>query len=99
MRLSRTRVLLRVALLTVGGAFLWARAWQSWRGAAEVEGGAAALSARLALVFGLMGLLALVTALVAGLSLRRRRRAPTLRLGANPSPPAGLSPGERRPPP
>ncbi len=80
MRLSRPRVILRAALLAAGGGYMLWRARLSWLAARELEGGSAALSARLALVFALMALLALVTAGVALVSLRRRQREPTSRL-------------------
>jgi hypothetical protein len=79
-RLSRGRVALRVVLLAVGGA------WMLWRGAIArsaarpVEGGDALLGSRLALVWILMGALALATALSAAASLRRRPPKRTLHL-------------------
>jgi hypothetical protein len=59
---------------------LW-RARLSWLAARQLEGGPAALSARLALVFALVGALALVTSGAAFLALRPRRRAAPLGLG------------------
>lgn len=78
-RLSRPRVLLRAALLLVGGAFMLVKAWQAWAGA-RVPGGDPVLLGRIALVEALVGVLALVAAGVALLSLRRRRRTHTLHL-------------------
>ncbi|WP_041454072.1 hypothetical protein [Anaeromyxobacter sp. K] len=79
MRLSRSRVLLRAALLLVGGAFMLVRAWQAWDGA-RTPGGDPVLLQRIALVEALVGVLALVAAGIALLSVRRRRRTHTLRL-------------------
>jgi hypothetical protein len=80
-RLSRPRVLLRVVLLLVGGGYMLVRAAELYRsGRAAGDPAAATLSGRLALVWGLMGLLALLTAASAAWSLRRRRPRKTLRL-------------------
>ncbi len=89
MRLSRPRVLLRAALLAVGGGFMLWRAWQA-RTAARELGPDGLLLSRIALVELLVGLLALVAAGVALLALRRRGRRHTLRL-------KDLEPGGRRP--
>jgi hypothetical protein len=86
-RLSRTRVLLRVALLVAGGVFMLWHALQAWRAAGELEGGAASLQSQIAVVEGLVAVLALLTALGASLSLRRRRRGGSLRLGPPATPP------------
>jgi hypothetical protein len=97
-RLSRRRVLLRVALLLAGGAFMAGRAAQAWSASRRLEGAPAALQARVALVEGLVAALAILTAAAAALTLRARRREPTLRLGG--APPArtpedrGKCPGE-----
>lgn len=80
MRLSRPRVLIRAALLWIGGAFMLAKAWSAHRGAALSEPADAVLLSRLALVEALMGALALAAGIVALLSLRRRPRAHTLHL-------------------
>lgn len=77
--LSRSRVLLRAALLTIGGAFMLVKAWQAWD-AARSPGGDPVLLRRIALVEALVGVLALVAAGVALLALRRRRRTHTLHL-------------------
>lgn len=93
MRLSRGRVLLRAALLWAGGG--WALAW-AWRGhvrARALEGAARALAERLALVYALVGALALLTGLAVALLTRRRPRRHTLHLGGPPGD------GGPRPPP
>jgi hypothetical protein len=109
-RLSRPRVLLRALLLAVGGGFMLWRAWGSWRSAEALAGGDAALASRLAVVFALMGLLALLAAGVALSSLRPRRQGRSLHLGgslprpaapdgeARESPGADEAPTVRRPP-
>jgi hypothetical protein len=94
-RLSRLRVLLRAALLAVGAGFMWWRSALSWRAARVLPGDAGLLQGRLALVFALMGLLAMLTGLVALGSLRQRQRQPTLKLGASPP---GANPASRLPP-
>lgn len=86
-RLSRTRVLLRIALLVVGGVFMLWHAVQTWRASGELEGGAASLQSQIALIEGLVAVLALLTALGASLSLRRRRRGGSLHLGSPAVPP------------
>lgn len=92
MRLSPSRVLLRAALLGVGGAFMFWRALEARRAAATLEGagtgGDALLFSRLSLVFGLVGLLALLAAGMALAALRPRRRKPSLSLPEGPPPPA-----------
>jgi len=75
MRLSRPRLLLRATLLVAGGALMLWRAAATWPG---LHG--EALPAVLALVQGLMGVLALVAAGVAVRALRPRPRQHTLRL-------------------
>jgi uncharacterized membrane protein len=80
-RLSRRRVLLRIALLVAGGVYMLIRAVELLRTArAAGEPSSATLAGRLALVWGLVGLLALLTAASAAWSLRRRRRPKTLHL-------------------
>ncbi len=98
MRLSRPRVLLRAALLAVGAGFMWWRSALAWRASRELPGGAGLLQGRLALVFALMGLLALLTAGAALSALRPRRRQPTLRFPppAGPPPPGSNPPGPDR---
>jgi hypothetical protein len=81
MRLSRPRILLRAALLSVGGGFLLWKAWEARAAGRAAEGPAAALLGRVALVEALMGALALAAAAVALLALRRRARTHTLHLG------------------
>ena len=101
MRLSRTRVLIRAALLWVGGAFMLAKAWSAHRGAALGEPADAILLSRMALVEALMGVLAFAAGAVALLSLRRRPRSHTLRLEdvAPPRPGPGGPPGDAAPRP
>ena len=94
MRLSRPRVLLRIALLVTGGVFMLWRALEAWRASGELEGGPAALQSRMALLAALIAVLALFTALGAALSLRERKRGGSLRLGS--PPPAPREPAERR---
>lgn len=65
---------------------LW-QAVQAWRASRELEGGAAALQSRVALIAALIAALALLTAVGAALSLRKRRRGGSLRLGAPPTTP------------
>jgi membrane protein implicated in regulation of membrane protease activity len=87
-RLSRPRVLLRAALLVTGGAYMLWRAWAMNAGAAGQERPEAVLQERLALVWALMGALAIATAIAALLSLRPRRRRHTLHLeGEDRAPP------------
>ncbi|GEJ56271.1 hypothetical protein [Anaeromyxobacter diazotrophicus] len=80
MRLSRSRVALRAALLAAGGGFMLWRAAEARRAARALEGGEAALASRMALVWALVGALALLTAAAAALALRPRRRQKSLRL-------------------
>jgi membrane protein implicated in regulation of membrane protease activity len=77
---SRPRVALRAALLTLGGGFMLWRAFDARRAAQALEGADAALASRMALVWALVGALALVTAAAAALALRPRRRHRSLRL-------------------
>lgn len=98
-RLSRPRVLLRAGLLAVGAGFMWWRSALSWRAARTLPGDPGILQGRLALVFALMGLLALLTAGVALGSLRPRRRHPTLKLGGAPRPGSNPENPARLPPP
>jgi hypothetical protein len=79
-RISRRRVLVRIALLVIGGVFMLVRAVELGR-AGRFQGlHTATLAERLALVWGLMGVLALLTAAGAAWSLRRRRHRHTLHL-------------------
>jgi hypothetical protein len=88
-RLSRPRLLLRAGLLLLGGGFMLWRAWEARLGARAggLDPGAALLLDRVAWVEALVGLLALATAAVALVSLRRRPRRHLLHLeGAAPRP-------------
>jgi len=58
---------------------LW-RAWEGWAGARLLGGAGRVLADRLALVEALVGLLAILTGVVALLSLRRRERRHSLHL-------------------
>jgi hypothetical protein len=79
-RLSRGRVLLRAALLWAGGGWALWWAWRSHGRAQALQGAGRALHDRLALVYALVGALAVLTGLVAALGARRRVRRHTLRL-------------------
>ena len=83
-RLSRSRVLLRVVLLAVGGVVLLVR------GVLLVHAPANAASARVGAVQLVVALLALVTAAGTAASLRKRRHDPTFRRPREPisEPPA-----------
>jgi hypothetical protein len=85
--MSIQRVMLRVALLAVGGAFMLWRAGEARRAARNMGGAEAVLLGRIALVEALVGLLALLTAATLTLSLRRRRRQRLLTLGGEGPPP------------
>jgi hypothetical protein len=78
--LSRPRVALRVALLATGGGFMLWRAVEAHRAAYTLEGADAALASRMALVWALVGALALLAAAAAALALRPRHRRKSLRL-------------------
>jgi hypothetical protein len=78
MRLSRHRVVLRAALLAIGAAFMFWRAWETGRGARAGADGR--LRAVLTAVEVLMGLLALAAASLAVRALRERPRHHTLHL-------------------
>jgi len=91
-RISRGRLLLRVALLLVGGGFMAWRAVETRRAALGLTGAERVLGERLALVMGLVGALALLTALVVTWQLRRRERRPSLRLPGT-GPTSGPGPG------
>ena len=76
-------------------------AWRAWdvnRVARLAQGSEALLASRLALVWGLVAALALLTAAVTALSLRRRGPRRTLRLEDVP-PPGPEASGRPRPPP
>jgi hypothetical protein len=74
-------VLVRAALLAVGGAFMLWKARAAGQAARGELDGDALLLRRVALVEGLVGVLALCAAVIALLALRRRRRRRTLNLG------------------
>ncbi len=80
MQLSRGRVVLRVVLLTGGGAYMLWRAWQALGVARKLAPTDAGLERWIALVEALVGLLAVLTGLAALASLRRRPRRHTLHL-------------------
>jgi heme/copper-type cytochrome/quinol oxidase subunit 2 len=96
-RISRGRLLLRVALLLAGGGFMAWRAWETRRSALAQAGADRVLGERLALVMALVGLLAIGTAVVVAWQMRRRERRHSLRLDVGPgvsgprpgSPPSG----------
>ena len=99
MRLSRPRIALRLVLLLVGAAFMAWKAWETDLGsrADGLAPGAALLLHRLALVEGLLSVLALGTAVAAGLALRKRPARRRLGLVTG-TPPAGeRPPGDDRP--
>ena len=98
MRISRGRLLLRAALLLVGGGFMAWRAWETRQAALGQTGAARVLGERLALVMALVSLLALLTAGVVTWQLRRRERRHSLHLpepgtGPTPRPPAPTTGG------
>jgi hypothetical protein len=81
LRISRTRIALRAVLLAAGGGFMLWRAIVTLDAARGLSGSEALLGSRFAVVSALMGTLALLTAAIAALSLRQRRRNKTLQLG------------------
>ncbi len=83
-RMSRGRVLLRAALLLVGGAYMLWRAFQARRLARLLGTADALLQERLALVWALVGALAILTGLGAIYLLRPRKHRRTLVLGDRP---------------
>jgi hypothetical protein len=89
-RLSRSRVLLRAVLLTVGGGFTLWKAVDAFLAAPRVGGSGGVLLQRIAAVEALVALLALGAAVIALLSLRSKRRKHTLVLrDVRPGPPTG----------
>jgi hypothetical protein len=82
--MSRGRVFLRAALLLAGGAYMLWRALEARRLARLLSGGDAVLQQRLALVWALVGALAILTGLGVLYLLRPRRRRRTLVLGDRP---------------
>lgn len=96
MRLTRGRIFLRAALLWAGGGWALWWAWRTQARARALEGAGQALHLRLALVYALVGALAVLTGLTAALAARRRPHRHTLRLRQPPgdgSPPQGEGPG------
>ena len=96
-RLSRGRVLLRAALLWAGGGWALWWAWRSHGRARDLPGAERALHDRLALVYALVGGLAVLTGVVAVMATRPRARRHTLHLGGPPgrdgeAPPGGAGP-------
>jgi len=89
-RISRGRLLLRAGLLLVGGGYMGWRAWETRRAALTLSGAERVLGERLALVMGLVGLLALLIAIVVAWQLRRRERRHSLHLSEprSPAPPS-----------
>ncbi len=78
--MSRGRVLLRAALLLGGGGFMLWRAAEARRVSRLLSAADAVLQDRVALVEGLVGLLAALTGLAALLALRPRPRRHTLHI-------------------
>ena len=74
MRLSRSRLVLRIALLTLLGGYLLVRGCQGRGEARHLALPEAFLGSRLALVATLLGAVALLTAALAALALLRRPR-------------------------
>ncbi len=97
MRLSRGRILLRAVLLWVGGGWALWWAWRSHSRARTLEGADRLLRDRLALVYALVGALAILTGLVAALALRRRPRRHLLHLRGPRGPESGEPPPGQRP--
>jgi len=94
--MSRGRVLLRAALLLVGGAYMLWRAFEARRLARLLAAADAVLQQRLALVWALVGALAILTGLGVLYMLRPRRRRRTLQMGEQP-PVAGPPPHRSTP--
>jgi hypothetical protein len=93
-RISRGRLLLRVALLLVGGGFMGWRAIETRSAALRQSGADRVLGERLSLVMALVGLLAILTAGVVAWQMRRRERRHSLHLDGK-----GISgPGPGTPP-
>jgi len=88
-RLSRPRLLLRSALLALGGGYMVWHALDLRREAQGLDPAESLLRQRFALLWALVALVAFATAAVALLSLRRRPTRQTLRLdrrdGSGPS--------------
>ena len=103
MRLSHPRLILRIVLLLSGGLYLLALAVRSGRSAIAFGGAHMKVGLAVSFVGGLVGLMALVTAGLAALSLRRRSPGNALDLaGADrektsdpPGPPVGERDGAK----
>lgn len=97
MRLSRPRVLLRLVLLLTGAGFMTWKAWDTELAsrAAGLVPGDALLLHRIAAIELLLALLALGTAVAAGLALRRRPHRRVLGLVDPPGPGAGAGPRDQ----
>ena len=78
--MSRSRLLLRVILLAIGGAFMLWKAYDASRGARALAGGDALLLQRIAMIEALVGVLALGAAMFAAAALRKRHRRRSLDL-------------------
>lgn len=77
MRISRSRLFVRIGILAAGGGFMLWKAWEAQAAARGMGPGLAGqrlLAERIALVEGLVGLLALL--LAAGLTFTLRRKPP-----------------------
>jgi len=79
-RLSRPRLILRAALLALGGGYTAWHALELRRDAQGLDPAEGLLRERFALLWALVALVAFATAAVALLSLRRRPPRRTLRL-------------------
>jgi len=93
-RISRGRLLLRVALLLVGGGFMAWRALETRSAALRQSGADRVLGERLSLVMALVAVLAILTAGVVAWQMRRRERRHSLHLGG----PGVSDPGPGSPP-
>ncbi len=78
--MSRSRLLLRVILLAVGGALMVWKAYDASREASALSGGDALLLQRIAMIEALVGVLALGAATFAAAALRKRHRRRSLDL-------------------
>lgn len=88
MHLTQGRALLRVLLFALAGAFMLWRAWARLDAGRALGADGLALR-RLALLEGLLGLLALALALFVARGLRPRARRRLLGLGGRAGPPPG----------
>lgn len=93
MRISRGRLLLRVALLLVGGGFMAWRALETRSAALRQSGADRVLGERLSLVMALVGVLAILTAGVVAWQMRRRERRHSLHLQGAGKPATDPGPG------